>query len=1137
MQSYRKIFSEGLNADDDFSVITKGQWVNASNIRTFTTDSGATGRIEAVGGTSLLFNSLPSGDNKCIGAVADDSKKWIVFKNWNSNGNHGIYCYSKTAGTTYTVLLNADVTGGLNFDKYSRVWSNCKIIGDLEYLTDNINQPRKLNLKAAINAYQPDTFSGVAPYTFPLLPENITVIRRAPQLPLECAKMKSTDLGVTVVQNFIKNLSLQFCYYYVFRDYETSVTSTRSLLFNYNFDEETDEGFDVIGIKIPLTEKIQQDVQEIYLVAKNNESGKYFVINRWSKEKNVDLSAINLHNAGTKQLEFVFKGDYFGAALDDVFAPKPFEYIPLLSKTLELAKDRLFLGDNLLGYGTPASTSLNTSLLQGGATSETDSVYWTTFNISIHGTPQNMGSGAINFSYTYYVVQLPHANNGYYTLDDNSTPATADFSDLILAGNTLDEVTQYFVFDIIRLNPGYDIDVMENTLQDTTTPVTVNNIGLVVPLTGRFFKTDSVYKVSIVFYDAFQRKCGVVDLSNTITIPTRKFTYDSYYTYIKWNLSNTNALAEIPVWATHYQIVITQSRNIDFFIEGVATKYAYVKKDDAGAYTETDTVPGDDYVGLAIDLSELLNNNIGYSFQDKDLAVIYRDTVAPVYTEVIGTDGKWAILNYKDIGTIASTPAPFVYEIRSPKVQGADDVFYEVSQCYPITNAGTSSRVYSSLSGQIRGDTYIVKRTVGGTDYYMESISPNDKHPLSWFTDAGRPNAVDRIGQKQLPDNIVFSDTYLQGTKVNGLSSFSALNDETLGSENGSIQKLQLSNKTQSDGTVMLAICENETVSIYLGEQELFDTQGSAFIAKASGVIGSFKALKGSLGTRNPESVFEYNGQVFWWDIRNACAVQYSNNGLYPISKKKFVRPAKLFSKKFSSLSIADIEALESDPYIVGGFDPYHQEVLFSIPSTETPPKGFLVDYPEVVYPYDIYDGQGKTLVYKHEADVWFGSMSFQSEFFVKMDNDLYSFKDGALYIHNQSNLCNFYGVQSKAQLMFASNPGAIHTFLSIGLESNKTPSWVHFRTEDPYTQSSDLPYVGLSEFVTKQGVIEASLTRDRFSPNTSGDYNKKQMSGDRLIGKALLTMLEYDFTDSVPLQLRIVDIGHNVNTGTLINK
>jgi hypothetical protein len=166
---------------------------------------------------------------------------------------------------------------------------------------------------------------------------------------------------------------------------------------------------------------------------------------------------------------------------------------------------------------------------------------------------------------------------------------------------------------------------------------------------------------------------------------------------------------------------------------------------------------------------------------------------------------------------------------------------------------------------------------------------------------------------------------------------------------------------------------------------------------------------------------------------------------------------------------------------------------------------------------------------------MWFGSMSFQAEQFVRMGNDLYSFKDGALYIHNQ-NTTTFYGQQFKSQLMFSVNPGAIHTFYSLGLESNKTPSWVHLRTEDPYTQSSDLPYVGVVDFVSKEGVIGAPLLRDRLSPNATGGYDAKQVTGDRLIGKALLVMLEYEFqTDTTPLQLRIVDVRNNVRVETFL--
>jgi hypothetical protein len=83
--------------------------------------------------------------------------------------------------------------------------------------------------------------------------------------------------------------------------------------------------------------------------------------------------------------------------------------------------------------------------------------------------------------------------------------------------------------------------------------------------------------------------------------------------------------------------------------------------------------------------------------------------------------------------------------------------------------------------------------------------------------------------------------------------------------------------------------------------------------------------------------------------------------------------------------------------------------------------------------------------------------------------------------------------------------------------------------------QSSDLPVV---PFKSRQGVISSDLFRDRLSPNVSGDFNKKQITGDRLLGKALLTMLEYEFVnDTTKLQLRASNIGNTVNKGTLLNK
>jgi hypothetical protein len=556
------------------------------------------------------------------------------------------------------------------------------------------------------------------------------------------------------------------------------------------------------------------------------------------------------------------------------------------------------------------------------------------------------------------------------------------------------------------------------------------------------------------------------------------------------------------------------------------------------------------YVGIAIDISSLLSFNMGYIAKTGDIAKLKIGTTVYIVS-VISNEGKYLIVELADFGNWPS-PQQVIFEIYTPYKKFVTEPYYEVGKMYEVINPELLSRTYSTLTDLIGGDVYLYSKKYGALDFVAETMNLNDKYWKIWNTDCGRPNAVDTIGQKKLTSSIAFSDVYIEGTKVNGLSSYTALNTEALNADEGAIRKLQLSNKVQSDGTVMLSICENETVSMYLGEQELFDTQGSAFIARASGVIGSSKSLKGSMGTKNPESVFEYNGLVFWYDSRNGCFVHYANNGLFPISKNNLTRASNQFSKKFSFLTAAQVEALGSRPFVIGGYDPYHKEALFTIPTTEAiPPKGYLEDYSSVVYPYDIYDGIGKTLVYKNEADKWVGSMSFKAEKIIRMGNDLYTFNNGKLYIQNQNNTANFYGIQYTTKLMYSNNPGGVHTFLSLGLESNMKPSYVHLRTEDPYVQSSDLVAI---EFANKEGVKYATVLKDRLSPNTTGTYIEKQMKGDRLFGKALLVMLEYEFTlsttfdpsfdntfydaasDNSKLELRFSDVGNIINPGHLFN-
>ena len=66
----------------------------------------------------------------------------------------------------------------------------------------------------------------------------------------------------------------------------------------------------------------------------------------------------------------------------------------------------------------------------------------------------------------------------------------------------------------------------------------------------------------------------------------------------------------------------------------------------------------------------------------------------------------------------------------------------------------------------------------------------------------------------------------------------------------------------------------------------------------------------------------------------------------------------KQFSDTYKSLTTGQIESLGARPFVFTTIDPHHNELLISIPKLlNIPPKGYTLDYPSMVYPFDIWDG------------------------------------------------------------------------------------------------------------------------------------------------------------------------------------
>jgi hypothetical protein len=92
---------------------------------------------------------------------------------------------------------------------------------------------------------------------------------------------------------------------------------------------------DVVELKVPLTELIDQDVSSITIAVIYADGETAFEVKTWQKSNPTDLAQINAHNAGTTPLTFYFTNNEVGPALSTAYKVKPFDSVPLVSETLD----------------------------------------------------------------------------------------------------------------------------------------------------------------------------------------------------------------------------------------------------------------------------------------------------------------------------------------------------------------------------------------------------------------------------------------------------------------------------------------------------------------------------------------------------------------------------------------------------------------------------------------------------------------------------------------------------------------------------------------------------------------------------------------------------------------------------------
>lgn len=1122
MVNQKEFRIQGIDNDSSLELMDDGSYLNLMNARIGVSETGKSLRIENIKGTTALTNAKypPYGTNQTIGSCIDIEGRRLIWFVYNTFSDNGIYAYSFDDKTIYAVLYDSQIAGGLGFSKDSRIDRNCRVVNGLLYWTDNLNEPKKINIDSGIKLNQPSYVTTQRAYQTLTDSYEVTLIRRPPIYPPTITKLYDS----TFVNNFIGLLSFEFAWQYIYFDGEASVLGEFSTSSQLNVVVAGIMGTqNYIKADLSFNEKIPQTARIIRLVAKNQLTLGYNVVKTWDKE--VDETPFTLHNNGTTQLSYNYYGDVLGESIDSATSVKPYDSVPLLSKTLETAVSRIFLGNNLEGYDTPTyPTSMTVSDSEAAFSAiQTDAAYDS-------GNPMDEGRDSLIYTFqggtsslvsigilvTYTTISSSHGQAFNYTYNGTDT-----ISDIIDWFYTAINASTYFrclkTSDSNNTVPADSI--MVYSIYDASSIVGVLTIDPTIAGSGdKYFKNESAYQIGIVYYDKARRKCGVSTNNNLIAKTPIKNFANSNIVSINWALSNTNAELQIPDWAYYYSIVRTKNLKTRYFIDSLSSMAHYATKNADGTYAYTATTFSATTAAVVVDTTILVQSGLGYTYNEGDVCVLVKPDDTRFELPVIGTDGIYVLLNPVDLGTLTGTN--WAFEIYTPYIRTENEPYYEVGNMYAITNPTLSSRTFSTLSGTLNGDIYRLSRLNGSTTYYVEAMSPNDKYYQNWVVDDGFINYVTLLGQVRNKHEIRYSNVFTAGTQNNGLSTFEALNFKTVPLGTGEINKLQLASKTSEQGVIMLSIDSFQTVSCYLGEVQVIGASQNAFLAQDSSVIGTMNVLKGMFGTTAPETVIEYLGNVFWFDLVNTAIVQYSANGLYPISNYKMASFFWKYASNYNDTSNATLDTLNGFHHIPTSINPFTKQFQITTPALiDTSAATVLPSYDgvapsyasSIVNRFDIYTGLGQTLCYDIESNRWMSAMEYVGEWYDFYQGEVFGFKNGVIYTHdtNSSTWNTFYGVQCPVRFCFTANPplSGVKDVTGLTVEGNKIPNYSVLYSDYPNVQITDMTS---SDYRNQEGVMYSNWYRDRLSPNVSGTAIQKMYSGDIIKSKTPMLMVEF---------------------------
>ena len=556
-----KRFSGVLNTDDLPENVTAPQHINAKNVRFYGGPNGLTAE-NIKGNYSIVNNNLPAGSNECIGVFFDSVKNRIIWFNWNSNGDNGIYNLDiETEAVTPIFICNTDSASDiLNFSPNNPVHSVSIIYrtagdGDLLYWTDGNNRPKYINL---------DTVSSLAPF-------NEWMLDAAKNAPLYAPTVFYTS-NTNLTVNNLENKIFRFAYRFVYKNLEKSTISHISInpIAFQGFAPQLNNTINII-VETAYLDGSYGDIKAVEVLGQESIGA-----NSYSDFFLIDTIPATSFSGSSYTYPFVNDSTYTFLPVSET--DLRFSYLPDKANTLEVLNGNVLIYGGLTdGYNPIAQDDLNVYLYSGLSGGYANGAIGT-----ILLDPQNVSIsvGGIFFAGNSFSIDFKYDNGTLYNILFTYTFAV--FQNLTQATQTL--VTQLNnEFTTLGINAEVSASSVGNIVTVTSTNIagTFSEFRnyVLAPAGPIQLQTatpwSSKYRWGLMYFDEKGKTNGVISYVNTNNDPLNSFDYTSpdYISKFRVPFMMATINHTPPTWATSFQWVRTPNQSLQDYIQLVTNDF------------------------------------------------------------------------------------------------------------------------------------------------------------------------------------------------------------------------------------------------------------------------------------------------------------------------------------------------------------------------------------------------------------------------------------------------------------------------------------------------------------------------------------------------------------------------------------